>query len=55
MNLSAYPKDKDSGVAWLGMVPEGWEVKKRGHLLSQSPERLASYFQCSNALVPRTI
>ena len=23
-----YPAYKDSGVAWLGKVPEGWEVKK---------------------------
>lgn len=33
MNLPAYPKYKDSGVAWLGMVPEGWEVKRLRHLL----------------------
>jgi type I restriction enzyme S subunit len=23
-----YPKYKDSGVAWLGEIPKGWEVKK---------------------------
>ena len=23
-----YPAYKDSGVEWLGMVPEGWEVKR---------------------------
>jgi type I restriction enzyme, S subunit len=28
MNCPAYPKYKDSGVQWLGEVPEGWEVKR---------------------------
>jgi type I restriction enzyme S subunit len=28
MNLKPYPKYKDSGVEWLGEIPEGWEVKK---------------------------
>ncbi|HYF94775.1 MAG TPA: restriction endonuclease subunit S [Symbiobacteriaceae bacterium] len=25
-NLKPYPKYKDSGVGWLGQVPEGWEI-----------------------------
>ncbi|PKN50431.1 MAG: type I restriction endonuclease subunit S [Deltaproteobacteria bacterium HGW-Deltaproteobacteria-16] len=29
---------KDSGVEWLGEVPEHWEVKKLGYLLSESPK-----------------
>ena len=24
--LKPYPKYKDSGVSWIGMVPQGWEV-----------------------------
>ena len=28
MSLPRYPKYKDSGVAWLGEVPEHWEVKR---------------------------
>ena len=28
MNLKPYPKYKDSGVEWLGEVPEGWEVRR---------------------------
>ncbi len=28
MNLKPYPKYKDSGVEWLGEIPEGWEVLK---------------------------
>ena len=26
-NMKRYPKYKDSGVEWLGEIPEGWEVK----------------------------
>jgi type I restriction enzyme S subunit len=26
--LKPYPKYKESGVEWLGSVPEGWEVKR---------------------------
>lgn len=28
MSLPRYPKYKDSGVAWLGEVPDHWEVKR---------------------------
>ena len=28
MNLKPYPKYKDSGIEWLGKIPEGWEVKR---------------------------
>ena len=27
MSFQSYPKYKDSGVEWLGEVPEGWEVQ----------------------------
>lgn len=30
--LPPHTRFKDSGVEWLGEVPEGWEVKKLGHL-----------------------
>ena len=29
-----YPAYKDSGVEWLGKVPEGWEVKRLRHVAS---------------------
>jgi type I restriction enzyme S subunit len=29
--MKPYPKYKDSGVEWIGEVPEGWEVKKIKH------------------------
>ncbi|MGY6273924.1 restriction endonuclease subunit S [Methylomonas sp. MgM2] len=32
MKYPAYPQYKDSGVAWLGDVPEGWDVKKIRYL-----------------------
>ena len=28
MKYKRYPKYKDSGVEWIGEIPEGWEVKK---------------------------
>ena len=27
-DLKPYPADEDSGVPWLGEVPEGWEVRR---------------------------
>lgn len=32
MKRPAYPKYKESGVPWLGEVPEGWEVKGLRHV-----------------------
>ena len=37
-NLKPYPKYKDSGVAWLGAVPEHWEVQRLGSLLQERRE-----------------
>lgn len=34
MSFPRYPKYKDSGVEWLGEVPEGWEVKRLKHVCS---------------------
>lgn len=28
MKLKPYPKYKDSGIEWLGEIPEGWETKR---------------------------
>ncbi len=28
MKLKPYPKYKDSGIQWIGKIPEGWEVHK---------------------------
>jgi len=34
--LTLYPKYKDSGVEWIGKVPEGWVLKKLKHICSKS-------------------
>jgi restriction endonuclease S subunit len=35
MSLPPYPKYKDSGVEWLGEVPEHWDVWKLSHAIEQ--------------------
>ncbi len=39
--MKPYPKYKDSGVEWIGKVPEGWEIKKLKYsdkvIMGQSP------------------
>jgi type I restriction enzyme S subunit len=37
-----YPAYKDSGVEWLGPVPEGWAVGKFRHQFRESPEKIES-------------
>ena len=41
MSFPRYPKYKDSGVEWLGEVPEHWEVSGLKHLL-QTHSTMAS-------------
>ena len=36
--LKPYPKYKDSGVPWLGEVPEHWEVVRNGRLFAERRE-----------------
>lgn len=38
-DLKPYPAYKDSGVPWLGEVPEQWEVRKQRHVLERVTER----------------
>jgi type I restriction enzyme S subunit len=33
--LQKYPAYKDSGVEWLGEIPEHWEVKKVTHIFNK--------------------
>ena len=53
---SAYPRYRDSGVEWLGRIPEHWAVGRLGHIASyrtsnvdkkakvgESPIRLCNY------------
>ncbi len=39
MSFPRYPKYKDSGVEWLGEVPEHWEVKRLKHNLRLMTEK----------------
>jgi type I restriction enzyme S subunit len=42
MKLAPYPKHKDSGIEWLGEIPEGWEIRKLKYVanieMGQSPD-----------------
>jgi type I restriction enzyme S subunit len=37
-DLKPYPAYKDSGVPWLGEVPEHWDVRRNGRLFAQRNE-----------------
>ena len=32
MKWKAYPEYKDSGIEWLGEIPEHWEIKRFKHV-----------------------
>jgi len=38
MKLKPYPKYKDSGIQWIGKIPEGWGVSRVKHICSKSAE-----------------
>ena len=38
MKYKQYQKMKDSGVEWIGEIPEHWEVKKLKHLVKQTKD-----------------
>lgn len=38
MKLRPYPKYKDSGVEWLGKIPEEWEIKRLKYVCSKYAE-----------------
>lgn len=40
MSFPRYPKYKDSGVEWLGDVPEHWEVKRLKHICDVFPSNV---------------
>ena len=39
MSFPRYPKYKDSGVEWLGEVPEGWDVKRLRFVAELNPSK----------------
>ena len=40
MKYRKYLKYKDSGIEWIGEIPEGWEVKKIGALFEERSEHV---------------
>ena len=40
MSFPRYPKYKDSGVEWLGQVPEHWEVKRLKRICDVFPSNV---------------
>jgi type I restriction enzyme S subunit len=41
MKNKAYPKYKDSGVEWLGEIPEHWDIKRLKYIVSYNDESLS--------------
>src|SRR6266446_1535882 len=41
MKLPAYPRTKPSGAAWLGDVPEHWEMKRSDAIVSADRSQLS--------------
>lgn len=41
MNFPRYEKYKDSGVEWLGEVPEHWEIKRLAHYFFERREKVS--------------
>lgn len=39
MILKPYPKYKDSGIDWIGQIPEGWEARKINHIFINRKEK----------------
>jgi len=35
MKLKPYPKYKDSGIQWIGEIPEGWDNCKLKHVVNE--------------------
>ena len=47
MSFPRYPAYKDSGVEWLGKVPEHWEVKRLRHAATLNPSKQETAIACS--------
>jgi len=41
MSFPRYPTCKNSGVAWLGEVPEHWEIRRVGHYFAERREKVS--------------
>lgn len=38
--MQRYEKYKDSGVEWIGAIPEGWEVKRMKYVADANPSNI---------------
>lgn len=48
MSFPRYPTYKDSGVAWLGKVPEGWRINRIKHVAALSMGQSPPSDQCNS-------
>jgi type I restriction enzyme S subunit len=46
--LKPYDKYKSSGIAWLGDIPEHWEISKAKHILFQKKKTLNPNLNCGS-------
>ena len=59
MKLKPYPKYKPSGIEWLGDIPEHWDVKQLGYLVSKvgsgkTPRGGAESYQSDGVMLIRS-
>ena len=38
-SMKPYPAYKDSGIEWIGEIPEGWEIKPLKHVVKLINEK----------------
>lgn len=41
MSFPRYPRYKDSGVEWLGEVPEHWALRRLGYYFGERREKVS--------------
>lgn len=46
--IKPYEKYKDSGIAWLGKIPEYWQISKAKHILFQKKQTLNPILNCGS-------
>ena len=47
--MKPYPKYKDSGIEWIGEIPEGWAFKRLKHICKINPIKGASSFSSDSS------
>ena len=59
MKYKRYPKYKDSGVEWIGEIPEGWEVVRLKHnhaqVIAKSKAQITLLEEKRQALITATV